>query len=39
MKEMVDEEGFKPLVRLNHLSGPPSTQNLSQNTDGSAFAH
>jgi hypothetical protein len=38
--DMVVVEGgrFEPAVRFNPLSRPPSTQNPSQKTDGSAFA-
>ena len=31
-------ERFEPPVRFHVLSKPPATQNLSQNTDGYAFA-
>jgi hypothetical protein len=38
-KEMLAEgERFEPPVRFHVLSKQPATQNLSQNTDGSAFA-
>ena len=35
---LAEGERFEPPVRFHVLSKPPATQNLSQNTDGYAFA-
>jgi hypothetical protein len=35
---LAKDERFVPPVQFHIFSKPPATQNLSQNTDGSAFA-